>query len=528
MSVASKTSARYATPRTSWLWLILAIVAILCTHGNWIIALAGWLYPFCLLRFTRSQQPIVGFLISALVLTVSGLVLLMTSAIPFAAPFALVILLSSFFLALPFLFDRLLTRKWPSWMSTLLFPLGYVAVSYVKELGAPLGSLGSLAYTQYGDLPLLQLLSVTGISGILFLMTWFASLGNWIIEHGRAWPKIRWGVTLYAAILALVFVGGSARLLLAPRPTTVRVASLGVSAALTAQAAHIRGQALQALNARRATTADLAAIRSSNALLFNDLLARTSNEAHAGAKIVLWPECGVLVLQADEQTFLAQVGAAARQDGIYLDIGACILNNQDLPNALDQSILLNPQGQVAWRYEKAHPVPGLDTVVQGNGVVPVVPTPYGRLSTVICFDEDFPALLLQAGSAQADILLAPSNDWQAIDPWHTNGLTFRAIEEGFSLVRETDNGLSIAVDPDGRTLASVDYFQTDPQSMVALVPTQGTETLYTHVGDAFAWFCCFGWLALIVGAFMTRRKRRTQPEAEAIEESVISTLDQHG
>ncbi|QBD80971.1 nitrilase [Ktedonosporobacter rubrisoli] len=515
MSVAPKYSARYAARGTAWIWLAVATLALICTHGNWIIALAGWLYPFCLLRFTRSQHPLLGFLVTALLLTASGLLLLIFSAIPFSVPFVLVIFVSSCFLALPFLLDRLLTQKWSSWVSTLLFPLGYVAVSYLKGLADPLGSLGSLAYTQYGDLPLLQLLSMTGISGILFIMTWFASLGNWIIEQDWAWPKIRRGVMLYMTILALIFVGGYARLLFSSQPATVRVASLGTSAPLYARAAQGQKQALKDLNARRATPAELAALRSGSTLLLNDLLARTHHEAQAGAKIVLWPECGILLLQADEQTFLGRLATAAHQDSLYLDIGVCILNDQYLPNMLDQSILFNPQGQISWRFEKAHPVPGLDSVVAGNGVVPVVSTPYGRLSTVICFDEDFPALLQQAGRSQAAILLAPSNDWQEIDPWHTNAITFRAIEEGFSLVRETNNGLSVAIDPAGRTLASVDYFHTDPQSMVALVPTQGTETLYARVGDAFAWLCCLVWLALGAGAIVTRRKRlTTKPNPE--------------
>lgn len=65
-----------------------------------------------------------------------------------------------------------------------------------------------------------------------------------------------------------------------------------------------------------------------------------------------------------------------------------------------------------------------------------------------------------------------------------------------------------------RTQHAVDFFQSDPQSMVAFVPTQGTETLYAHVGDLFAWLCCLGWLALIVRAIIQRQKGRTQPGVE--------------
>jgi apolipoprotein N-acyltransferase len=33
------------------------------------------------------------------------------------------------------------------------------------------------------------------------------------------------------------------------------------------------------------------------------------------------------------------------------------------------------------------------------------------------------------------MLLDPSNDWPAIDPWHTQMASFRAIEQGVILVR---------------------------------------------------------------------------------------------
>ena len=51
--------------------------------------------------------------------------------------------------------------------------------------------------------------------------------------------------------------------------------------------------------------------------------------------------------------------------------------------------------------------------------MPLVDSPYGRLANVICFDLDYPGTIRQAGQAGADLLLAPSDDWQAVDPAHT-------------------------------------------------------------------------------------------------------------
>ena len=43
-----------------------------------------------------------------------------------------------------------------------------------------------------------------------------------------------------------------------------------------------------------------------------------------------------------------------------------------------------------------------------DGIIPVIETPYGRLSTAICFDMDYPAQILQA--RDADIMLVPGYD----------------------------------------------------------------------------------------------------------------------
>ena len=152
--------------------------------------------------------------------------------------------------------------------------------------------------------------------------------------------------------------------------------------------------------------------------------------------------------------------------------------------------------------------------------MPLVDSPYGRLANVICFDLDYPGLVRQAGQAGAGLLLAPSDDWQAVDPAHTQKATFRAIENGFSLVRQASKGLSIAVDNEGQVLAASDYFTTDSQVLVAYVPVHGVPTLYTRIGDLFAWLCVGGLLALTGLAIWQQRRqsavagRAPHPEAQ--------------
>src|SRR6266700_1744131 len=505
----------------SYLWLVLAFVlSLFAMNGSWDFPLAAWLYPLFLLRFTRTRRPIRGFLAASLVNAAASCVLAFQAGFSMQILILAAMVVVAIFMSLPYLVDRLVSPRFSGIVSTLIFPLSFVTVDYLKTLFYPFSSLGSLAYTQYGNLPLLQLVSITGISGVVFLITWFASVVNWAWEHHFAWPRIHTGVLLYAGLLGLVLLGGGARLaLFPPQSQTVRVAGISASRAIYTQAMQLINHPLAAFQSGRATQADLETFRSATTMLNTDLLAQSQQEAGAGAGIIVWPACGAATLEEDEPALLGQATALAGKAHIYLDMGLCVLTGQ-APHMKDQAILIGPQGELIWSYAKARPVPGLDPLVPGDGKVPTVTTPYGRISNVICFDGDFPYLSRQAGQAQASLMLIPSNDWRQIDPWHTQDITFRAIESGFSLVRQTSNGLAIAVDYEGRVLASSDYFATGDQVLIASVPIQGIQTLYALVGDLFAQFCVAGLIILLAVALIQSRKQR--PIRNPVGENVSS------
>jgi apolipoprotein N-acyltransferase len=85
--------------------------------------------------------------------------------------------------------------------------------------------------------------------------------------------------------------------------------------------------------------------------------------------------------------------------------------------------------------------------------------------------------------------------------------TFRAIENGFSLVREASYSRAMAVDYEGNVLAASDYFTTDPQVKVTYVSTQGVRTIYAVIGHVFAWLSVLG-LVLLIGVAFLRRPQR--------------------
>jgi apolipoprotein N-acyltransferase len=138
---------------------------------------------------------------------------------------------------------------------------------------------------------------------------------------------------------------------------------------------------------------------------------------------------------------------------------------------------------VAYTYEKTKSWYPTDS----DGILHAIDTPYGRLATAICFDMDFPSFIHQAARQDVDIMLVPAFDWEQIKSFHTQVGLLRGIENGFSVVRQTNEGASMAVDYLGRVLAYQDFFTTPNRVMIVDVPTQGVETVYGALGDWFAY-----------------------------------------
>jgi apolipoprotein N-acyltransferase len=90
-------------------------------------------------------------------------------------------------------------------------------------------------------------------------------------------------------------------------------------------------------------------------------------------------------------------------------------------------------------------------------------------------------------------------------------VVFRAIENGMSVVRQTDFGLSVAVDPYGWILAQMNHFTTRDRTLVAQVPAVHVVTVYAAGGHLFGWLTiiAFGVIA-VVGSRSRPRKPQGQ------------------
>jgi predicted amidohydrolase len=145
----------------------------------------------------------------------------------------------------------------------------------------------------------------------------------------------------------------------------------------------------------------------------------------AGAQLVSLPEyfCQMGLRETDKFAIAEPFGdgpmqqrlaAKARQHGIWVAGGSIPLRTADPAKVTNSSLLFNPQGAVAARYDKLHLFSFQDgtrnldearTMVAGTQLV-TADTALGRIGLSICYDLRFPELYRALG--EVDLLLVPS------------------------------------------------------------------------------------------------------------------------
>lgn len=472
-----------------WSYLYLVIAA--GVGFFWEIPLLAWLSPILLLRFMRTQKVWRGVLLVWLAIFLN-FSLTFHQELPMEMPEYLITMAVMAFAGstLAYLIDRLVVPYIRGFASTLVFPLAITSLDYIGGIINPMGSVGGQAYLHANNLPFMQLAAITGMWGLVFLTNWLGSVVNWAWEANFDWQKIKRGVVAYAVILLLVFVFGSARVVYADTPAgTVRVHGINET--------DVRGE-LDHLHKLQAN--DWQAFRDFTADRRNKYLLASEREAMAGAELVVWPEMAVYAPVEDEATFFEAAAAVAREYGIYLAM-PMVTSYQDDRRSVNKMVIMDPSGEIVLEHHK-YGNALQEGFAPGDGVYQIVETPFGTLSGIVCNDTNHQDVVTQAGRNGTDILLSSSLEYEGLVPMHAQMASFRAIENGITIVRQAGNGLSVVIDPYGRVIASMNQFKSNEWVMVAQVPTFSVPTLYPYTTDWFAYLCLIGTLVAIITAIV--------------------------
>ena len=418
---------------------------------------------------------------------------------------AVLLALSAYLACYPAAFTLALSR-FP--LPPAAFPVGaaalWTALEYLRTYALSGFPWNLLGYSQLPNLPFAQVASVTGVYGVSFLLV------------------------LASAALAVPFLPGM------PRRGAWRVVS---AAALLVGAVHAAGiWALRGTD-RAAASLQVAVVQGNieqglkwtpAALdLTLDTYARLSAQAaQAGAELIVWPETAVPLFLRHDPARLAQVRALAESLGRPLLVGAPDWTVGEPVRLQNSAMLLGPDGRLLAKYDKMHLVPfgeyvPLKSVLffvdkLATGIGDFVPgetrtlfrLPGGTFAASICFEVIFPNEVRAAVAGGAEFLVNITNDaWfgrSAAAAQHLRMAAFRALETRRYLARAANTGISAAVDPYGRILASTRLFE-EAVLVQGVIPRRDL-TPYVRFGDWFAAASSLGAAGWITSAWAAGRR----------------------
>lgn len=380
--------------------------------------------------------------------------------------------------------------------------------AHLPEISFPWNLLG---YPAAANLGLLQIATITGIYGLSFLAAGFNALLAWVVLSQKTALKRR--LAIAEAAVAILLIG----MIVGPRFVPV------------AKATHF-ARAVQ-LNFPEVPEypADWFA---KNAPQLEEVEKISLAPDSEKPDLLVWPEAPAPFSFQDSQFAKLSSSLAIRFGHPFL---AGVIewktpvdpSDRIPPGTLvpyNSAQLVDVQGQRVFVYDKVHlvpfgeyePFPLIHQVVarvseEVGGFHKGDEYSVGRLpggqtfGVFICYEAIYPGEVRRFAANGAHLLVNISNDgWfgrSAAAEQHLHMVRVRAVENRRWIVRSTNNGYTVSVDPYGRIFEPL---PPDERAAVDLPYDFRTdETIYTRFGNWFAWLCV---IVSVILVFTTFRK----------------------
>src|SRR6185369_3380531 len=242
--------------------------------------------------------------------------------------------------------------------------------------------------------------------------------------------------------------------------------------------------------------------------------------------LVIWPESPAPFFGNDSR-YRATLSSIAQRANAYVLAGSLgtVYGSENTQQVFNSAELVAPSGEWIARYDKIHLVPFGEYVPfkdlfsfakkltkEVGDFVPgterlVLPVHTFKMGTFICYESIFPDEVRMFAKQGAGLLVNISNDGWFGDTGapiqHLRMARMRAIENDRWVVRSTNTGVSVSIDPLGRVVQ-----QVRRNVRVAVDVPYGivsSTTFYTRHGDWFAWMCAI----ISIAALFLRSPFRT-------------------
>lgn len=445
---------------------------------RWGIGLLAWLapVPFILYLYQtqgkKSRFLVVGVMCLAWTLATAKIV---TDPLPLVLALGYGIPLGLIFSA-GFLFWDKLRHRIPNTFNGITFSAVMITVEWIQHRFTPFGTWGAAANTQLENLSFLQSVSLAGMAAVALPMYWFAALLAQAIDEKSIQYR---QFSVLALLLISLHVYGGIRLGDVTMTEHTKVAAIGTDA----------------------TFGGLPLPEADEIIIINKALFQRSEEAAKnGAKLISWTE-GATISHPNEEADLIKRGQEfSAKNRVELVMSYIVTIEVEPLKYENKYVWIGDDGKIRHDYLKHEPVPG-EPAIRGIKPLVLAQTAFGPAAGAICYDYDFPYLGLENAKLNPGLVVVPSSDWKGIDPIHSQMASLRAIEGGYSLLRPTRFGLSVAYDFKGRVRGWQSANEEGPGIMIANVPTKPVQTLYKAAGD---WLVYLAIIFLFVIALLPR------------------------
>jgi apolipoprotein N-acyltransferase len=265
-------------------------------------------------------------------------------------------------------------------------------------------------------------------------------------------------------------------------------------------------------------------------------LTRTSlippTEAQRHPDLIAWPESPA-PFYSNDPAFRDAISNVAKTTHAWMVVGSVGTQNPSsrAPQSeiFNSAALVDPNGEWVARYDKVHLVPfgeyvpfkslfgfagGLTKEVgdfsQGVARAPL-PAGDEKLGVFICYESIFPDEVRRFAANGAQLFVNVSNDGWYGDSGayaqHLKQARMRAVENDRWLLRDTNTGVTAAIDPYGRVVQTVP--RKIRNALGASYALENATTFYTRHGDWLAYACAIISIGAIAFALTSGKGKRT-------------------
>lgn len=372
----------------------------------------------------------------------------------------------------------------------------------------------SLSVSQFWNIGLMQLASVTGVVGVSFVVTLLASVINFLWEEGLN-KKAIINATIYGIIVVLITgIGMGSITKITTGDKTVRVATSVYNTNYFLDDLSVLNE-YEGNVTKKIVGASL------------DIIDECAKEAvYNGSTVLVFPEDAFSCTEDLTDEFIEEVKKIAKTNKINIlfpllrfpDVGK--IDETDIVlfvSELEERVLesgekkintlnfIDCNGELKNTYVKNHLVPVVEEpfTKKGDGNTPIVEVDGVKYTYLIC--ADYTSNKYAYNGNKADIFLNPSYDWQAFQYFTSYGVQARAIECGFSVLRNPVNGNIILYDYYGRPLHMANAMNVHKGMIYLDIPSQGRQTFYETTGNWFPWLCLTYSIFALISGFVFKR-----------------------